>query len=91
MRRGVRRRCASPRRRRPAPILGALKDHVLAHGCTAAFYSDRHGIFRVNAKDAASGDGKTELGRVCERLRIELIINALTPQASLVPVHKCMF
>ena len=60
--------------------LGALKDHVLAHGCPAAFYSDRHGIFRVNAKDAASGDGKTELGRVCERLRIELI-NALTPQA----------
>jgi len=52
----------------------------LAHGCPAAFYSDRHGIFRVNAKDAASGDGKTELGRVSERLRIELI-NALTPQA----------
>ena len=60
--------------------LGALRDHVLAHGCPAAFYSDRHGIFRVNAKDAASGDGKTELGRVSERLRIELI-NALTPQA----------
>ena len=60
--------------------LGALGDHVLAHGCPAAFYSDRHGIFRVNAKDAASGDGKTELGRVSERLRIELI-NALTPQA----------
>ena len=60
--------------------LGALKDHVLAHGCPAGFYSDRQGIFRVNAKDAVSGDGKTELGRVCERLRIELI-NALTPQA----------
>ncbi len=60
--------------------LGALRDHVLAHGCPAAFYSDRHGIFRVNAKDAAGGDGKTEFGRVSERLRIELI-NALTPQA----------
>jgi hypothetical protein len=60
--------------------LGALRNHVLAQGCPAAFYSDRHGIFRVNAKDAASGDGKTELGRVSERLRIELI-NALTPQA----------
>jgi hypothetical protein len=43
------------------------------------FYSDRHGIFRVNAKDAASGDGKTEFGRVVERLEIGLI-NALTPQ-----------
>ncbi len=60
--------------------LGALRDPGLAHGCPAAFYSDRHGIFRVNAKDAASGDGKTEFGRVSERLRIELI-NALTPQA----------
>src|SRR5665213_1150248 len=62
-----------------AYLLG-LKSHVLAHGCPLAFYSDRHGIFRVNAKDAASGDGKTEFGRVVERLEIELI-NALTPQA----------
>jgi len=60
--------------------LCALKSHVLAHGCPLAFYSDRHGIFRVNAKDAQSGDGKTEFGRVAERLGIELI-NALTPQA----------
>jgi hypothetical protein len=60
--------------------LSALRSHVLAHGVPLAFYSDRHGIFRVNAKEAASGDGKTEFGRVAERLRIELI-NALTPQA----------
>jgi transposase len=60
--------------------LAALRDHVLAHGCPLAFYSDRHGIFRVNAKDAQSGDGKTEFGRVMERLEIGLI-NALTPQA----------
>jgi transposase len=60
--------------------LGALRAHVLAHGRPLAFYSDRHGIFRVNAKEAASGDGFTEFGRVAERLRIELI-QALTPQA----------
>jgi transposase len=60
--------------------LAALRDHVLAHGCPLAFYSDRHGIFRVNAKDAQSGDGKTEFGRVVARLEIGLI-NALTPQA----------
>ena len=60
--------------------LEALRDHVLAHGCPLAFYSDRHGIFRVNAKDAQSGDGKTEFGRVVERLEIDLI-HALTPQA----------
>ncbi len=60
--------------------LGALKAHVLTHGLPLAFYSDRHGIFRVNAKEAASGDGLTEFGRVAERLRIELI-QASTPQA----------
>lgn len=49
-------------------------------GTPLAFYSDRLGIFRVNAKDAESGDGKTEFGRVAERLEIGLI-NALTPQA----------
>jgi hypothetical protein len=37
-----------------------------------AFYSNRHGIFRVNAKDAGGGDCKTEFGRVVERLEIGL-------------------
>src|SRR5450755_4522267 len=60
--------------------LAALRDHVLSYGCPLAFYSDRHGIFRVNAKDAQSGDGRTEFGRVVQRLDIALI-NALTPQA----------
>jgi transposase len=63
-----------------AAYLAALREHVLTHGRPLAFYSDRHGIFRVNAKDALSGDGKTEFGRVVERLDIALI-NALTPQA----------
>ena len=57
-----------------------LRACVLEHGRPLSFYSDRHGIFRVNAKDAESGDGKTEFGRVVERLGIELI-NAHTPQA----------
>ena len=43
--------------------LAALRDHVLSHGSPLAFHSDRHGIFRVNAMDAQSGDGKTEFGR----------------------------
>ena len=60
--------------------LEALRDHVLAHGRPLAFYSDRHGIFRVNAKDAVGGDGKTEFGRVVARLDIASI-QALTPQA----------
>ena len=60
--------------------LVALKAHILAHGRPLALYSDRHGIFRVNAKEAASGDGKTEFGRVAERLGIASI-HATTPQA----------
>jgi transposase len=60
--------------------LNALRAHVLAHGVPLAFYSDRNGIFRVNAKEAESGDGLTEFGRVAERLKIELI-QASTPQA----------
>ncbi len=60
--------------------LSALRAHILAYGVPLAFYSDRHGIFRVNAKEAASGDGLTEFGRVAERLRVELI-QATTPQA----------
>jgi hypothetical protein len=43
-------------------------------------YSDRHGIFRINAKDVDSGDGLTEFGRVTGRLGIEQIC-AHTPQA----------
>jgi hypothetical protein len=31
---------------------------------------DRHGVFRVNSKDATSGEGKTEFGGVAERLAI---------------------
>jgi len=60
--------------------LAALKAHILAYGRPIALYSDRHGIFRVNAKEAAGGDGKTEFGRAAERLDIELIY-ATTPQA----------
>lgn len=60
--------------------LETLRCHVMKRGCPLAFYSGRHGVFRINAKDAQSSDGKTELGRATVRSRIELI-HALTPQA----------
>jgi hypothetical protein len=69
----------SPTETREA-YLTALKQYVLAHGIPLALYSDRHGIFRVNAVDAVSGDGKTEFNRVTERLNIEQIC-AHSPQA----------
>lgn len=45
-----------------------------------AFYVDKHGVFRVNAKDALSGEGITQFGRAMKELGIELIC-ANSPQA----------
>ena len=33
------------------------------HGKPVAFYSDKHGIFRVNSKDVVDGEGVTQFGR----------------------------
>ncbi|NCC21338.1 MAG: DUF2493 domain-containing protein [Alphaproteobacteria bacterium] len=63
-----------------AAYLHALRGHILAHGAPVDLYSDRHGSFRVNAKEATSGDGLTEFGRVLKRLDIKSIC-AHTPQA----------
>jgi hypothetical protein len=60
--------------------LSVLQGYAQNHGLPLAFYSDRHGVFRVNAKEAASGDGLTVFGRVVKGLVIELI-HAMTPQA----------
>ena len=45
-----------------------------------AFYSDKHNIFRVNAKDAVGGDGITQFGRALMELNIDIIC-ANSPQA----------
>jgi hypothetical protein len=46
-----------------------------------AFYSDKHGIFRVNSKDAVGGDGVTKFGRALLALNIDIIC-ANSPQAN---------
>ena len=45
-----------------------------------AFHSDKHGIFRVNSKEAAGGDGVTQFGRALLALNIDIIC-ANSPQA----------
>jgi hypothetical protein len=50
------------------------------YGKPVAFYSDKHGIFRVNNKDAAGGDGVTQFGRALLALNIDIIC-ANSPQA----------
>ena len=54
--------------------------YVEEHGKPVAFYSDKHGIFRVNSKEAAGGGGVTQFGRALLALNIDIIC-ANSPQA----------
>src|SRR6202158_1514264 len=56
------------------------RPYLEAHGKPVAFYSDKHGIFRVNRKDAAGGDGVTQFGRALLALNIDIIC-ANSPEA----------
>jgi len=58
----------------------ATRSYLETHGKPIAFYSDKHGIFRVNAKDAAGGDGATQFGRALAELNIDIFC-ANSPQA----------
>lgn len=58
----------------------ATYKYIIRHGIPIAFYSDRHGIFRVNIKDAKSGTGETQYSRALRELDVTLI-NANSPQA----------
>ena len=56
-----------------------LHDHITAHGVPVALYSDKHSIFRVNAKEA-DPEAETQFGRAARELGIECI-HANSPQA----------
>jgi transposase len=58
----------------------ALAGHLRAHGKPTAFYSDKAGVFRVNAREPAGGDGLTQFGRALGELNIDIIC-ANTPAA----------
>jgi hypothetical protein len=57
-----------------------IRAYMEAHGKPVALYSDKHGIFRVNAKDAVAGAGITQFGRALIALNIDIIC-ANSPQA----------
>jgi hypothetical protein len=57
-----------------------IRAYLEAHGKPVALYSDKHGIFRVNAKDAVAGAGITQFGRALIALNIDIIC-ANSPQA----------
>ena len=56
-----------------------LHDHIVAHGLPVALYSDKHSIFRINAK-GADPEAETQFGRATRELGIECI-HANSPQA----------
>jgi hypothetical protein len=58
----------------------AIRAYLAAHGKPVALYSDKHGTFRVNAKDAVGGDRITQFGRALMELNIDIIC-ANSPQA----------
>lgn len=57
----------------------ALHGHIVAHGLPVALYSDKHSIFRINAK-GADPEAETQFGRATRELGIECI-HANSPQA----------
>ena len=51
----------------------ATRAYLEAWGKPVAFYSDKHGVFRVNHEGATGGDGMTQFGRALNALHIEII------------------
>jgi hypothetical protein len=58
----------------------ATEGYLTHHGKPVAFYSDKHGVFRVNQPSAGSSDALTQFGRAMQELDIQIIC-ANTPQA----------
>ena len=59
--------------------LHVLHDHIVTYGVPVALYSDKHSIFRINAKDA-DPDAETQFARAARELGI-MCIHANSPQA----------
>ena len=58
----------------------AARAYFERHGKPVAFYSDKHGIFRVNQPSVGKGEALTQFGRAMQQLDIQILC-AHTPQA----------
>jgi winged helix-turn helix protein len=54
--------------------------YIERHGRPIAFYSDKHGIFRINKPDAEGGSGMTQYGRALHEINVDILC-ANTPAA----------
>src|SRR5271165_2183770 len=57
----------------------AARTYLEAWGKPVAFYSDKHGVFRVNHPGALGGDGMTQFGRALHALNIDIICANSSP------------
>jgi hypothetical protein len=57
----------------------AARAYLEAWGKPIAFYSDKHGVFRVNHLGALGGDGMTQFGRALHALNIDIICANSSP------------
>src|SRR5271166_4911967 len=57
----------------------AGRTYLEAWGKPVAFYSDKHGVFRVNHPGALGGDGMTQFGRALHALNIDIICANSSP------------
>ena len=58
----------------------AAEGYFARYGKPGAFYSDKHGVFRVNMPSSGATDALTQFGRAMQELDIQIIC-ANTPQA----------
>src|ERR671938_1055137 len=69
----------------------ATRAYLEAWGKPVAFYSDKHGVFRVNHEGATSGDGMTQFGRALDALNIEIICaNSSQAKGRVERAHKTL-
>jgi hypothetical protein len=57
----------------------AARAYLEAWGKPIAFYSDKHGVFRVDHPGALGGDGMTQFGRALHALNIDIICANSSP------------
>ena len=69
----------------------AARAYLEAWGKPVAFYSDKHGVFRVNHPGALGGDGMTQFGRALQALNIDIICANSSPAKGRVErAHKTL-
>ena len=69
----------------------AARADLEAWGKPVAFYSDKHGVFRVNHRGALGGDGMTQFGRALHALNIDIICaNSSQAKGRVERAHKTL-